>query len=320
MGSYILKRVLNMIPILFGITIFIFLIFKAAPGDPISSSIERRLTVEQRTQLKEQAGFNRPKLEQYGIWLSKAVRGDLGESYYFKQPVGSVIRSYIWNSFYLSAFSFLFSVMLSIPLGVISATKQYSKFDSSFTTLSLVGISMPSFFFGLLLIKLFSVDLRLFPVSGMHTPGSNLTGFAGFTDFAWHMALPLAVLTLSSVAGLMRFTRSSMLEVIRQDYIRAARARGLGEKVVIYRHALKNALIPVITIFGMSLAGLFSGAVLTETIFAWPGIGPIQLLAVNNRDYNLLMGYSLIIAVLTLLGNFLADICYALVDPRIRFK
>jgi peptide/nickel transport system permease protein len=273
-----------------------------------------------KAELRERMGLNKPIVVQYGIWLSNAVKGNLGESSYFKQPVGRVMNTYIWNSFLLAAFSYFFAILLAIPIGVISATKQYSVFDSFFTVVALIGISIPSFFFGLLLIKWFSVDMKIFPVSGMQTPGATLPGLWGVLDVAKHMTLPLIVLTFSTVAGFMRYMRSSMLEVIRQDYIRTARAKGLKEKIVIYKHALRNAMIPVITLLGMSLSGLFAGAIITESIFVWPGIGPIQILAVTNRDYNLLMGYNLLIAILTLLGNLLADIIYAVVDPRIRYK
>ena len=226
----------------------------------------------------------------------------------------------MWNSFYLAIASFIFSIILAIPIGVISATKQYSAFDSTFTVFALIGISIPSFFFGLLLIKWMAIDLRLFPVAGMTTTGSNATGFAYVKDVLYHMFLPFLVLTLSSVAGIMRFVRTSMLEVIRQDYIRTARAKGLKEKVVIYRHALRNGLIPVITLLGMSLPSLFGGAIITETIFAWPGIGKITMQAISVRDYPLLMGFNCLLAALTLIGNLIADISYAVVDPRIRYK
>ena len=309
-----------MIPVLFGITIFIFLLFKLAPGDPISTLIGRGISAETKAELREQMGLNKPIPEQYVAWLGKAVRGDLGESSYFKQPVGKVMNDYIWNSFLLAIFSYLFAILLAVPIGVVSATRQYSAFDSFFTVIALIGISIPTFFFGLLLIKWFSVDLRLLPVSGMRTSGSELKGIADYIDVAKHMLLPLIVLTFSGMAAFMRYVRSSMLEVIRQDYIRTARAKGLNERVVIYKHALRNGMIPVVTLLGMSLAGLFAGAIITESIFLWPGIGPVQLLAVSNRDYNLLMGYNLLIAVLTLLGNLLADIIYAIVDPRIRYK
>jgi peptide/nickel transport system permease protein len=320
MKQYIIRRLLQMIPVLFGITVFIFFLFKLAPGDPISTVIGRGVSAETKAEIREQMGLNKPIITQYGIWLGKAVRGDLGESSYFKQPVGRVMNDYIWNSFLLAVFSYLFAILLSIPIGVISATRQYSAFDSFFTVIAFIGISIPAFFFGLLLIKWFAVDMRILPVSGMRTAGSELKGAADLIDVAKHMLLPLIVLTFGTVAVFMRYIRSSMLEVIRQDYIRTARAKGLKEKVVIYKHALRNAMIPVITLLGLSLSGLFAGAIITESIFLWPGIGPVQLLAVSNRDYNLLMGYNLLIAVLTLFGNLLADIIYAIVDPRIRYK
>lgn len=320
MKQYIARRLLEMIPVLIGISILIFAIFQLAPGDPVSAMVDPKTSAAAKAKLREQMHLNEPILVQYKYWATDMLKGNWGESFYFKQPVKKVINSYIWNSFYLSLASFLLSAALSIPIGVLSATRQYSKFDYVFTVFALIGISMPSFFFGLLLIKWFAVDIKLFPVSGMTVPGSTAAGFALFQDVMHHMTLPLVVLTLGSLAGLMRYTRSSMLEVIRQDYIRTARAKGLREKVVIYKHGLRNALIPVVTIFGMSLPGLFSGAIITEQIFNWPGIGPIGLQAVNTRDYTLLMGINMLLALLTLLGNLIADITYAFVDPRIRLK
>jgi peptide/nickel transport system permease protein len=318
--QYIVRRLLQMIPVLIGVTILIYLIFQLAPGDPMSSLMDPRMSLQTKQEMRHRLHLDESPIVQFGYWATDILHGDLGDSFFFKKPVSAVINDYIWNSFYLSLVSFVLSILLSIPIGVISATKQYSFFDYFFTIFALVGISMPSFFFGLLLMKWLAVDIHLFPVSGMTTAGAGYTGFKNFTDILYHMGLPLIVLTLSSVAGLMRYTRSSMLEVIRQDYIKTARAKGLKEKVVIYRHALRNGLIPVITIFGASLAGLFSGAIITETIFSWPGIGPIELSAVTNRDYPLLMGVNLLLAALTLFGNLIADVSYALVDPRIRLK
>lgn len=309
-----------MIPVLIGVTILIYVIFQLAPGDPMSGMMNPRMSLQTKAEMRHRLHLDETPLVQFGYWAKDILHGDLGDSTYYKKPVAGVINDYIWNSFYLSLASFLLSILLSIPIGVISATKQYSFFDYFFTIFALIGISMPSFFFGLLLMKWLAVDIHLFPVSGMSTAGAGYTGFKYFVDVMWHMGLPLTVLTLGSVAGLMRYTRSSMLEVVRQDYIKTARAKGLKEKVVIYRHALRNALIPVITIFGASLAGLFSGAIITESIFSWPGIGPVELSAVYNRDYPLLMGVNLLLAILTLLGNLIADVSYALVDPRIRLK
>jgi peptide/nickel transport system permease protein len=320
MRQYIVRRLLQMVPVLIGISLVLFLTLKLAPGDALSGAMNPKLSAERKAEIRHQMGLDKPSIVQYAYWAKNAVQGNFGESYYFMKPVSKVMNDYMWNSFLLALVSFVLSIIISIPIGVISATRQYSKIDNGFTIFALIGISMPSFFFGLLLIKWLAVDIQLFPVSGMATPGTTATGLAYAGDVAYHMVLPLIVLTLGSVASLMRYTRSSMLEVIRQDYIRTARAKGLREKVVIYRHALRNALIPIITIFGLSLAGLFSGAIITESIFVWPGIGPIELLAVSNRDYPLLMGINMLLALLTLLGNLIADISYALVDPRIRLK
>lgn len=321
MRQYITRRLLQMIPVLLGVTLIIFLIFHFAPGDPVSSMGNQRMTAQKAAQLRHLYGLDQNIFVQYGNWLKNVVlHFDFGNSYKYKRAVSKVMGSYVWNSFYLAIAAYIFSIIIAVPIGVVSATKQYSAFDSIFTVFALIGISIPAFFFGLLLIKWFAIDLKLFPVSGMTTTGSNNTGLKNITDILYHMFLPFLVLTLSSLASLMRYTRTSMLEVIRQDYIRTARAKGLKEKVVIYKHALRNGLIPVVTILGLSLPGLFGGAIITEQIFAWPGIGHVSLQAISVRDYPLLMGFYTLLAILTLVGNLLADISYALVDPRIRYK
>ena len=320
MKQYIIRRVLAMIPVLIGISLLVFLVFAMAPGDAITGVMDPHATAQSRAKLRHELHLDKPKIVQYGYWIGGAIKGDLGQSTYYKEPVGRVINDYIWNSFYLALASTIASILLAIPIGVISATRQYSFFDSFFTVIALVGISVPSFFLGLLLMKSLSIDLSIFPISGMLTTGSKATGFAKLGDYLYHMFLPFLVLTFTSIAGIMRYMRSSMLEVIRQDYVRTARAKGLKEKVVIYKHALRNALIPVITLLGFMIPGLFGGAIITEQIFGWPGIGPVQMLAVSNRDYPLLMGTTMLLAVLTLIGNLIADISYALVDPRIRLK
>lgn len=321
MFNYIIRRVLQMIPTMIGVSFVIFLIFAMAPGDFLSSNMDPSLSPERREEIREMYHLNDSKPKQYYYWIKGVVtEGSFGESFYFKKPVSEVMKDYIPNSFILGAASLILGLLIAVPIGIVSATKQYSTFDKVFTVFALIGISMPSFFFGLVLIKYLGVDLGLFPISGMAEPGTTATGLPYVMDVLKHMILPLIVLTLASVGGWMRYTRSSMLEVVRQDYIRTARAKGLKEKVVIYKHALRNALIPVVTLLGMSIPGLFSGATLTETIFNWPGIGPVQLLAVNNRDYYLLMGLNLTLACLTLFGNLIADIIYGAVDPRIRLK
>lgn len=319
MLRYTFKRLLQMIPILLGVSLIIFLVFSLAPGDIVDTiSATTHLTAERAASLRHMYHLDKPKLVQYAYWFKDALKGDFGYSLEYRQPVSKVIASYVWNSFYLAFASFVATILIALPLGIISATKQYSVFDSVSTVIALIGISLPAFFMGMLLVKWLAVDLNLFPVSGMTTSGSNFKGLQKVTDIMYHMFLPFVVLTFENVASLMRYVRTSMLEVVRQDYIRTARAKGLKEKVVIYKHALRNGLIPVITILGMWLPGLFSGAIITEQIFGWPGIGRITLQAVNNRDYTLLMGFNMLIALLTLLGNLLADIMYAAVDPRIR--
>lgn len=320
MRQYITRRLLEMIPVIIGISFLLFVIFAMAPGDAVDNIQNPNISEEKLMDLKKQYGLVGNPVERYVNWAKKAVQFDFGDSIKHKEKVSTVIDTYVWNSFWLSLGSFLLSTLIAIPIGVVSATKQYSIFDRFFTIFALFGVSIPSFFFGMVLIKIFAVDIPIFPVSGMTSTGLNATGFAYALDVIKHMALPLIVLTLISLAGLMRYTRTAMLEVIRQDYIRTARSKGLSEKVVIYKHALRNAMIPIITILAMQLPGLFGGAILTEQVFAWPGIGRVAIQAINGRDYPLLMGFEVLLAVLTLLGNLIADVTYALVDPRIRLK
>ena len=320
MRQDITRRVLQMIPILLGLSIIIFGLFALAPGDFIDANLSKNLSAEKVAELKALYGFDQPLHIRYFRWAGDALRGNLGDSLQFSKPVTSVINDYVWNSFILSAFSYLLSIILAVPIGIISATKQYSKFDMGATVVALIGISMPAFFLGLLMIKIFAIDLHILPVSGMRTAGLNATGFAAMADVGKHLILPTLVLAFSGVGSLMRYTRTSMLEVIKQDYIRTARAKGLSEKTVIYRHALRNALIPIVTILGLMLPGLFGGAMITEQIFAFPGIGKIALGALSKRDYPLMMGFNMFMAVLVLLGNLLSDILYAAVDPRVRLK
>ena len=278
------------------------------------------MTVEKLEQLEAVYGFDKPFGERYVNWLKKAVKGDFDESLKLRQPVSEIIKDYAWNSFVLAGTAFLLSILIAIPLGIVCATKQYSLADKATTILTFVSISLPSFLLGLMLINAFSLKIKLFPIGGMTTAGSNLTGVGYYKDVLIHMVLPVVSLTILQAGSLIRYVRTAMLEVINQDYIRTARAKGLKEKVVIYKHALRNGLIPVITYIGMSLPGLFAGALITETIFVWPGIGRIGYEAILNRDYTLLMGFNMFMAVLTLMGNLLSDILYAVVDPRIKLK
>nr|WP_026476346.1 ABC transporter permease [Alkaliphilus transvaalensis] len=320
MGKYIIRRLIQQIPILIGVSILLFTIFHFAPGNPLASLFsDPNMTPEQIQQLQEAYGFDRPAYEQYFDWLTNMLRGNFGRSIQLRQPVSVLIQERMWTTFQLAFGSLFLSLLIAIPIGVISATKQYSIFDYAGTIFALMGISIPSFFFALLMIRFFGIHLKWLPISGAQSPGIIYAFPYNIIDRARHMILPLAVLGLTGAGSLMRYTRSSMLEVIRQDYIRTARAKGLKEKVVIYKHALRNALIPVITLLGFSLPTLFSGAVIIEIMFVWPGMGRMQFNSVIQRDYPLLLGINMFLALLTLTGNLLADISYAFVDPRIRY-
>lgn len=320
MIQYAVKRILKMIPTLLIISIIIFGIINMAPGDFVDGKANPNMSAEKVQELKEIYGLDKPLPIRYINWAKNAVRGNFGDSLRYKQPVSEVINEHIWNSFLLAMTSFILCLIIAIPIGIISATKQYSSFDKTFTLLSFVGISLPSFFVALVSIKIFSLNLGIFPIGGMTTAGSKATGISSFMDIAKHMFLPVVTLTIIQFGSLVRYVRTSMLEVIKQDYIRTARAKGLKEKVVIYKHALRNGLIPIITFVGMTIPTLFAGAIITETIFVWPGIGRIGYEAILNRDYTLLMGFNMFMALMTLLGNLLSDILYAVVDPRIKLK
>ncbi len=319
MRKYVFKRLIQSIPVLFGISIIVFILVKMQPGDPFSSMMDPNLTKEMQKKMLDELGYNDPILIQYFKWLLRALQGNLGYSIQFKQPVLTVIASRLGNTIILSLCSMILSILIAIPCGVISATKQRTKTDYVVTVFAFMGLSIPSFFFGMLLIKIFSVDLGWLPISGMVSTGVNLKGWAAAFDIAKHMILPMIVLALINTASLMRYTRSDMIEILKTDYIRTARAKGVRRRSIIYKHALKNELLPLITVVTMQIPALLSGALLTETIFVWPGIGRLNFNAVMSRDYPLIMGIVMMVAVISLLTNLLADILYAVVDKRINF-
>lgn len=317
--KYVIKRILQTIPILFGISIIVFALINLQPGDPYANMLDPSVTPEIRQKMLQDIGYYDPLPVKYTKWVVRAAKGDFGYSIAYKDPVLKVIKSRLGNTFLLSLTSLILSTLIAIPIGVLTATKQRTLIDYIATIVAFIGLSIPSFFFGMLLIKLFSVNLKLLPISGMISVGKQLGGLDYVLDVAKHMILPAIVLALINTASLMRYTRSSMLEIIRQDYIRTARAKGVANKIVIFKHALKNALTPIITIISIQIPSLFSGALLTETIFVWPGVGRLNYEAVLNRDYPLIMGIVMILAVVTLSANLIADILYAVVDPRIRY-
>ncbi|KHO61787.1 diguanylate cyclase [Thermoanaerobacter sp. YS13] len=321
MTQFIIRRLLQSIPTLIGASIIIFLIFAMAPGDYVTSQLQNpKMTEERAAQLRALYGLDKPLPERYISWANGVLKGDLGDSLMFKKPVIQVINDFIWNSFILGVAIMFFEWLIASIVGIYSAIRQYSVFDTIATLLVFILYSLPSFFLGLVMLKVFAVDLKWFPLGGMITTGSNYTGWAHIVDVAKHMVLPVATLTLISVGGLSRYFRANMLEVIKQDYIRTARAKGLKERTVIFKHALRNALLPLITLFTLELPSLFAGAMITERIYNWPGIGKVVLEGIYIRDYPLFLGYTMLITVLTILANILADVLYGVADPRVRLK
>lgn len=320
MKNYIIRRIIQMIPVFIGILFILFFILEQAPGTPVSNMMHPKMTPEQKAELALKLGLDVPWYERFVNWISEALHGNLGYSINHKKPVVDVMGDYVGPTLLLSLVSLCISIIIGIPAGVVSATKQYSFVDNALTVISFIGISIPSFFFGLILLKLFAVDVQIFPLFGLQNPLLKTdSSFIKAMDIAKHLFLPSIVLGLGSTASFMRYTRSSMLEVIKLDYIRTARAKGLKEKTVIYRHAFRNAVIPIITLLGFWIPSLLSGAVITETIFALPGLGKISVEATLTRNYPLILGINSMLAILTLIGALVADILYAIADPRIRY-
>ena len=256
----------------------------------------------------------------YFAWLGNMLRGDLGDSFLYQQPVGTVIASHMWVSFIISLVALVFQFAIAIPLGIISATHQYSIVDYSVTVITMIGISLPSFFFAALLIKVFSSWLGWFPAMGLVSAGASSTGIAYVLDMLHHLVLPMLVLVVLSIGGLMRYTRTNMLEVLNSDYIRTARSKGLSEKKVIYVHAFRNTMIPLMTLLAGILPSLFGGAMITEEVFAIDGIGRLAYKALQQGDIPFIMGYNMFLAVLTVIGTLLSDLMYAVVDPRVKLS
>ncbi len=310
-----------MVPILLGITIITFAVIHLAPGSPVDAqtALSLKSSAEARANLEKLYGLDKPLYEQYALWLERFARLDFGKSFVDGQSVLKKIESRVPVTLAINVLSLLLILAVALPLGIISATKRYSLFDKTSTVLVFVGFSTPSFWLALLLMILFGVQLGLLPISGIQSIDVSGLGIAGrLADWGRHLILPVFVSAFGGIAGLSRYSRSSMLEVIRQDYIRTARAKGLPEGRVIWRHALRNALLPVVTILGLSVPGLIGGSVIFETIFSIPGMGQLYYQSVMSRDYPTIMGIMVIYAVLTLLGNLIADVAYGLVDPRIR--
>lgn len=320
MGRYILRRILISIPIIFMITIIVFALVEIAPGDMadyfLTDESIQYMSEADIEAVRESLGMNASAPVRYVRWLGRLLQGDLGYSFIRNENVMELLTRRIKNSLILMGSGLLIAAVVGIIVGVFISLRQYSIWDNGLTGLSFIGISMPAFIAGIIGLYLFAIKIPIFPTGGMY----SVRGNHGILDLLWHLILPAVILAIMHTARIMRYTRFSMLEVIKQDYIVTAEAKGMRRRVIIYRHALKNALIPVITIIGLSVPMVIVGAIFLETIYNWPGMGTLYHRAVLSRDYPIIMGANLFIAVTVMISNLLVDIIYALVDPRVRYE
>lgn len=320
MTSYVLRRLLQMAPMLVGIAVVSFLVIHLAPGDPIVALAGEYGDAAYYEFMRAKFGLDRSIGEQLVIYLANILRGDLGLSYAYGQPVTQVILARLPATLLLMGTALILSSVIGVVLGVFAARRRYSVGDVSISTLCLAGYAIPVFWLAQMLILLLALRLDWLPVQGMTTARHRYEGLEYGWDVARHMILPVAALTIQELALITRLTRTNVLEVLDQDFIRTARAKGLRESQVLRTHALRNALLPVVTVVGGRVGFMFAGAVLTETVFAWPGIGRLMMAAILNRDFPILMGLFLLISVAVLIVNLLTDLAYAFLDPRIRYR
>ena len=325
MIKYVGKRIMYMILVFFIMSIVLFFLYNLIPGDPARAELEplrSKLTAEEyqyRYQLaRERLGLDDPMPIRYAKWMSGVLQGDFGMSSIYKAPVREVIVSPMKITVFINIFSIIITLAINIPLGIFTAVKKNSIFDKSVQVLTIVGYSIPVFIIALLFIYLFAVRLGWFPVSGLNTPNFSGTAWEEFKDTMYHLALPLGVLTVGSLGGLTRYVRAAMIDALSMDYIRTARAKGLKERVVIFSHAWRNALLPVITLIISWLMSVFAGSLVIERMFNLKGMGDFYISALTNQDYNVAMAIQLFYIILALLGNLLSDLSYGVVDPRVR--
>jgi peptide/nickel transport system permease protein len=324
---------LQIIPVLLGVSIVVFFMVRAIPGDPAQIMLGQQATQEQVQQVRESMGLDKPIFVQYGLFLKDAIRGDLGDSTVTGRPVTTELMVRLPATFELVAFAMLIAILVGVPVGVISAVRPYSLLDKTTSVLALTGISMPIFWLAMILVVIFGVNLELLPFPGRLDPTtgiSAITGlvlvdslltlnFAGFWDGLLHLIMPALALGTIPMAVIMRMTRSSMLEVMHEDYVRTARAKGVVPWRVVSKHALRNAMLPTITVIGLQVGLLMGGAIITETIFSWPGIGLYAYNSISTRDYASIQGVVLYGALLFVLVNLIVDVLYAILDPRVRY-
>lgn len=327
MLKYILKRLVYVVFVFLIVSVIMFVLYKSVPGDPVAMMLDaskKTMNPAQYEQVyqqtRERMGLDKPIPVQYAYWLGNMLTGDLGFSTKYKMPVSQIVAAPLENTLLLNICSLVLAFAITIPLGILTAVKKNSAFDQTVQVGTIVGYSLPAFVIALLAIFIFSVKLPVFPISGTASAGSTAVGMAAFGDKLYHMCLPLIVMTLTSLGSITRYVRAAMIDVLSQDYIRTARAKGLREKVVIYSHAFRNALIPLVTILTTWFVGVFGGSVVIESIFAWNGIGKVLFDGLIQRDFMVVLAMQMFYVVLTLAGNLIMDIGYALVDPRVKLE
>ena len=314
--GYVLRRLLLAVPVLFGVSLLVFAVMHLAPGDPAAIMLGAQATREDVERLHRELGLDRPFPVQYAQWLGRVVRGDLGRSIPLGREVLPEVLVRFKATLILTGGALLVALAIGVPAGIVSATRQYSWLDRISMAVAVTGVSLPVFWTGIMLIIVFSLTLRWLPSAGMFSP----YGGGDLADLLWHLVLPAVTLGTASAAALARMTRSSVLEIVRQDFVRSARAKGLAERAVVGRHVLKNAVNPVVTVLGIQVGTLLGGAILTETVFSWPGLGSMMVRAIQARDYPLVQGGVLLIATTFVGVNLLVDLLYAVFDPRIRYE
>ena len=325
MAKYISKRVLYMVFVFFVMSLLLFFLYNLIPGDPARAEVESmkdKISPEEYQyryqQARERLGLDDPLIVRYGKWASGVLKGDFGMSRVYKLPVNKVVIEPMKVTMFINVFSIIVGLAITIPLGIYCAVKRNSLFDKSVQILTIIGYSIPVFIIALLFIYLFAVKLEWFPVSGMVTPNLKGTSFEILKNKMWHLALPLAVMTVGSIGGLTRYIRAAMSDSLSMDYIKTARAKGLRERVVIYSHAWRNALLPVVTLLISWFMSVFSGSLVTERMFNLNGMGKFYIDALTSQDYNVALAIQLFYIIIALLGNLIADLSYGLVDPRVR--
>ena len=326
-GRYLLKRFVYIVFVFFIISILMLAIYKSMPGDPVDIMLG-----DSKTTMKPDAyqalydktvaslGLDKPLPVQYVAWMGNMLTGNFGYSTQYKQEVINIIGAPMANTVLLNVLTMIVVFLIAVPLGIVTAVRKNGVFDKTVQVLTIVGYSLPQFIVALLAIFLLAVKFPIFPISGVKTAGLDATGLSAFLDMAWHMVLPVLVMAVSGIGGITRYVRAAMIDVLRMDYIKTARAKGLREKVVVYIHAFRNALIPIVTITTWWVIGLFGGSIVIESVFLWPGLGKMLIDGLLQRDFSVVLTMQMFYVVLSLAGNVLMDIAYTIVDPRVRLE